>query len=85
MKKNKEEEKKTVAASPPAPAPEEEDCLLVGWLLNVPANMPVYVRDGSAQTIVRAVTLRQKLQIKRSTSPSHSILTPGQPVPVLTL
>ena len=30
-------------------------------------------------------TLRQKLQIKFSISPSHSILTPGQPVPALTL
>ena len=28
---------------------------------------------------------RQKLQIKLSTSPSHSILTPGQPVPALAL
>ena len=44
----------------------------------------MYLRDGSAQTILRAATLRQKLQIKLSTSPSHSILTPGRPVPVLT-
>ena len=27
-------------------------------LLNVPANMLVYLRDGSAQTIARAATLR---------------------------
>ena len=47
--------------------------------------MRVYLRDGSAQTILRAATLRQKLQIKLSTSPSHSILTPGRPVPALTL
>ena len=47
--------------------------------------MRVYLRDGSAQTIVHAATLRQKLQIKLSTSPSHSILTPGRTVPVLTL
>ena len=47
--------------------------------------MLVYLRDGSAQTILRAATLRQKLQIKLSTLPSHSILTPGRPVPVLTL
>ena len=46
--------------------------------------MLVYLRDGSAQTILRATTLRQKLQIKLSTSPSHSILTPGRPVPALT-
>ena len=47
--------------------------------------MPAYLRDGSAQTIVRATTLRQKLQIQLSISPSHSILTPGRPVPALTL
>ena len=29
-------------------------CLLVGWLLNVPVNL----RDGSAQTVVHAATLR---------------------------
>ena len=45
----------------------------------------VYLRDGSAQTILRAATLRQKLKTKLSISPSHSILTPGQPVPALTL
>ena len=47
--------------------------------------MRVYLRDESAQTILRAATLRQKLQIKLSISPSHSILTPGRPVPALTL
>ena len=52
------------------------------WLLS---NMLVYLRDGSAQTILRAATLRYKLQIKLSTSPSKSILTPGRPVPALTL
>ena len=45
----------------------------------------MYLRDGSAQTSLRAATLRQKLQIKLSTSLSHSILTPGQPAPALTL
>ena len=44
----------------------------------------MYLRDGSAQTILRADTLRQILQIKLSSSPSHSILTPGRPVPALT-
>ena len=58
-------------------------CLFVGCLAS--SNGLVYLRDGSAQTILRAATLRQKLQIKLSTSPSHSILTPGPPVPVLTL
>ena len=47
--------------------------------------MLVYLRDGSAQTVLRAATLRQKLQIRLSTSPSHSIPTPGQPVPAMTL
>ena len=47
--------------------------------------MQVYLREGSAQIIVRAVTLRQKLQIKLSISPSYSILTMGQPFPALTL
>ena len=37
----------------------------------------VYLRDGSA-------TLREKLRIKLSTSPGHSKVTPGQPVPALT-
>ena len=49
-----------------------------------PSNMPVYFVDGSAQTVVRAATLRHKLQIKLAASPSHSVLTPGQPVPALT-
>ena len=47
--------------------------------------MPVYLGDQSAQTIVRAATLRQKLQVTLSTFPSHSIPTPGRPVPALTL
>ena len=42
-------------------------------------------RVGSTQTILRAATPRYKLQMKLSTSPSHSILPPGQPVPVLAL
>ena len=47
-----------------------------------PSNMTVYLRDGSAQRILRAATLRWKLQDKLSISPSHSILTADQPVPV---
>ena len=46
--------------------------------------MLVYLRDRSAQTILLAPTLNCKLQIKLSASPSHSILTPGLPVPALT-
>ena len=70
----------------------EKDCtversdLSVGCLLALrPSNMPVYLRDGSAQRVLRAATLRLKLKIELSTSPSHSILTPGRPVPALTL
>ena len=37
---------------------EEEVGWLVSWLLNAPVNMPVYLRDGSAQTNLRAATLR---------------------------
>ena len=47
--------------------------------------MLVNLRDGSSQTIVRSATLRQKLQIKLSISPSHSTLTLSQPVTALTL
>ena len=60
-------------------------CLLVWWGAERPSNMPVYLGNGSARTILRVATLRQKLQIKLSISPSHSILTPGQPVPALAL
>ena len=56
-----------------------QNCLLVAQR---PSNMRVYLRDRSAQTILRAATLRQKLQTKLSIPPSHSILTPGQPVPI---
>ena len=38
-------------------------CLLVALR---PSNMRVYLRDGSAQTILRAATLREKLQTKLS-------------------
>ena len=55
-------------------------CLLIGALR--PSN---YASDGSAQTRIRAATVRQNLQIKLSISPSHIILTPSQPVPTLTL
>ena len=45
----------------------------------------MYLRDGSTQASVGAFPLRMKLEIKRSTSPNHGILTQGQPVPDLTL
>ena len=59
-----------------------------GWLVGCLTSQQhaiVYLRDGSGQAIGCAATLRYKLQIKLSTSPSHSILTPGQPVPALTM
>ena len=59
--------------------------LFVGWVVALrTSNMLVYLRDGSAQTVVRAATPREELQIKLFISPSHNILTPGRPVPVLT-
>ena len=56
--------------------------VFVGWFLACllaerPSNTLVYLMDGSAQTILHAATLREKLQIQLPTSPSHSILTPG--------
>ena len=57
-------------------------CLLVALC---PSNMLVYLRDRSAQTTAHAATLRQKMQIKLSISPSHSILILSWQVPVLTL
>ena len=41
--------------------------------------MLVYLRGGPAQTKLRAATLRQMLWNQLSISPSHSLLTPGQP------
>ena len=59
--------------------------LLVGYLTSQQFVSFIFLRDGSALTSVRAATLRQKLQIKLATSPSHSVLTQGRPVPALTL
>ena len=47
--------------------------------------MLVYVWDRSAQTVVRAATLRYKLQIKLAFSPDHDALTLGRPVLAQTL
>ena len=67
-------------------------CVLVclfSLLLNIPFHTLVYFKDGSAQTILRAATLRQKLQIKAfhltqsqytdigPTSPRADPITPG--------
>ena len=60
--------------------------VFVCWLVPLrPSNLPVYLRDGSAQTNVSITTLRWKLRIKLSISPSHSILKAGRSVPALTL
>ena len=45
----------------------------------------MYLKDGSARTIVRAATPRQTLQIQLAISPSNHVLIQGQPVPALTL
>ena len=47
--------------------------------------MLVYLRDRSAQTIVRDAILNKKFQIKLVIVSNHSILTPGQPVLELNL
>ena len=61
-------------------------CLFFVWLVaSHPSNMVLYLRDRSARTVLRTARLRQKLQIKLSISPGHSMLTPGWPVPALTL
>ena len=56
------------------------------WLVaQCPREMLVYVRDRSAEAILCAATLRQKLQFKLAIYPSPSIQTQSQPVPALTL
>ena len=63
---------------------------LVGWcwvfLVALRANnMMVYLLGRSSQTIVLAATPKGNLQIKLSVSPSQCMLTPGRPVPGMTL
>ena len=50
------------------------DCLLA----SLTSHMPVCLRHGSDRMILRAATLRKKLQIKLTVLPSHRILTPHQ-------
>ena len=53
--------------------------MLVDWLFT--SQQHASVSQGRiCSDNLRAATLRQKLQTKLSTSPSHSILTPGRPV-----
>ena len=54
-------------------------CVCVAWLLNDQAAYKVYFKEGSAQTTVRAATLRWKLLIKLAISPGQGKLTPGKP------
>ena len=62
----------------------EAVCLLVGYLTS---QQHASLSQGRicSDNFLRAATLRYKLQTKLSISPSHSMLTPGQPVPALTL
>ena len=60
-----------------------ERALLVGCLMS---QQHASVSQGRiCSDNFSAATLRQKLQTKLSVSPSHTILTPGRPVPALTL
>ena len=59
--------------------------LLDACLASHPSDMLVCLSEGSAQTIIRAATLRQKLQIKLAILTSHSIVTTGLPSQVATL
>ena len=51
-----------------------------------PSNIPAYLRNRSHshQKVVRAATRGHTQQVRFAISPSHSVLTPGQPVPALT-
>ena len=62
-------------------------CLLfVGCLLAcLTSQQHASVSQGRIRSILRAATLRYKLQTTLSTSPRHSLLTQGRPVPALTL
>ena len=60
--------------------------MFVGWLLAcLTSQHHASVSRGRVYSLLRAATVRQKLPTTLSISPSHSILTPGQPVPALTL
>ena len=91
-KENKNKNKKA-HISPRAPTGEGRQerccccCCCCSLVAYRPSNMQVYLRDGSAQTILRTATLRQKLQtfhLTRSqytdtgpTSPSTDPITPS--------
>ena len=60
-------------------------CCFVCWLLIVPATCECISGTDLHRQFYVLPHWDRKLQIKLSISPSHSILTPGRPVPVLTL
>ena len=60
----------------------EEQAEIVGWLLNVPATCEC-ISGTDLHNFTCCHT--EMLRIQLSISPSHSILTPGQPAPALTL
>ena len=79
--KDRDDETTTIANLIPPPAACSMK-FVVGWLLYLPATRQ---RISWTAMLREVSTLRYKLQIKLSVSPSHGILTPGQPAPALTL
>ena len=63
---------------------DEEEMLVCWQVAYCCVNVLVLSQDRSAETVVGAATLRYNLLIKHAVSPSHSILTLGQPVQILT-
>ena len=59
--------------------------LVVDWWFNVPGTCSCISWADLLGQIYALPTLRQNLQIKLSTSPNNGILTPGRPVPALSL
>ena len=60
---------------------DERCCLsIASWLLSVPATCSVYIRNESSRSMSCVASVRKRLQTKLVISPSHSILTQGQPV-----
>ena len=74
----------TAAAATTSATVAAATCLLVGCLTS---QQHASVSQGQICTdnFTCCHTEIEKLQVKLSTSPSHTILTPGRPVPALTL
>ena len=63
--------------------------VVIGWLVDCLTSLQL-VRVSQERVLLDfhaccAATLRQKSEIRLAISSSHSILTPGEPVPALTL